>query len=204
MSVIIRLEDIETLFKQTRFFNKIKADVIVKSYRQGINKALASTRTFGARKINERYNLKQGRIKRRFIKILRASGNDIERLRGFIRFQSKPIHLSEFMKGDTSPSQKGVSVKGRAKLRIKVRKGRARRMRNGFVGPGQNSNKPIIFKRKGKGRLKIVAQKVAGIGTLVGRKKFLGMIESHALQKLEEKYAQAFNHNLKQARNNTR
>lgn len=199
--------DLEADFKQVRFFNKLKAGVIEKSYAQAINKTVVSVRARGARELRKLYKLRIGTFKKKFIRIQRAKNKGLDRITGHVEFTGKPIALSEFL---TKKQSKPISQKGRApgggrssglpkrrKVKVTVRPGRRRTLKHAFLGIGRKSKTLSVFKRPSQGRGPRKAQSVPSVGAIAGKTKFLGPIESFALARLNIEYARAFNNNIR-------
>lgn len=164
---------IKTDFKKE--FNRLGDSVqkypkaIRRAQREAVNQGLTRLNKEAAKKITTRYNLKQKELKDHLFKKFRAKAN--EATATFVLLPRK-FSLMHFMTNpkDGKPQQKGIPIKSRKKIKVKVIKGRTVTLPNTFIAPTSTQARPFgfdqryqLFTRREETRLKIRRNTVAPI-----------------------------------------
>lgn len=133
-------------------FDKIKANDIIQATRRAINRTLAGVRQDSLDQLRKKLALKESVLRKRFIKLTKASGNSISSLAGFLDFSNEPIPLLEFVRGSKENiQQKGIPVKKRRKLKAEITPGKRFVVRKAFI---QRKFSKQVFKRDSSGGFK--------------------------------------------------
>lgn len=127
----------------------LNQQVFYQAARTSIGKALIAGRAQAAKGLRERLNIKSGDVKRK-IGITKPKGSSLFSLEGVISFDDTPQPLLDFVKGNKEIiKQKGVKIRKRRVLRVEITKGKAFKMRGGFI---QKVRSKQVFRRGKSGK----------------------------------------------------
>lgn len=114
------------------FLDDFTLNIFIGSARRAIDRTVVSARADATKHIRKTVNIKAKDLKNK-IKIGKAKGG-INSLQGFVDFDGAPIPLLEFVTGSNDvPNNKGVPIKKRKVLKIKILKGKSRKLRGAFI-----------------------------------------------------------------------
>jgi len=169
----IKIEITDNFLEVGQAIEKIKSKALPISARQAINKTLSKTKTRVNKKIREKYRLKVSDVnKSLFVK--KAFGTNLARMGGFVKVSGDPIGLRRFMKGSKSPPRpdaQGKAPKKRAKIKFEIRPGKQVTLSKTFFAQA-NTSQGVVFSRKGRKRLAIVARKIKALSLVVAETNF--------------------------------
>jgi hypothetical protein len=132
-------------------FPELNDEVFYQSIRYSIGKALIAGRTQAAKGLRERLNIKSGDVKRK-IGMTKPKASSMASLEGILSFDNTPLPLLDFVKGSKEViKQEGIKVKKRRVLRVEITKGKAFKMKGGFI---QRVRSTQVFRRGRSGKFK--------------------------------------------------
>ena len=134
---------IENIFPDMeKLINEIGRSKMPVVTRQALNRTIAKANTYSSRVVTNRFNIKKKTLKgEKLLSVYKASGRDYSSMVATIYFSRKPLSLIRFIsdKNKKETDQKGIKIKKRKALRVKV--GRKTSVRNkAFIRKGKNGN----------------------------------------------------------------
>ena len=160
----IRVDILAEVKEALEFINRFQDRDVINSLRYSINKTLVSLRKESIEEIRKRLNLKSTVLRQQYLKMERAKGSTITSIEGTMWYSGRAIPMLEFVAGNKDViEQKGIKVKSRRKLRVRVVPGKSLRLDKAFI---QRVHTKQVFKRSGKkGEFK--KQGVVSVATLL-------------------------------------
>ncbi len=199
MSLNLSLES--NLKKITITLDKIRTKAMVTAARQGLNKTLSKMNTLSANAVKQRRNLKVGIIKRKFFTQIKAKGSTLDRLEASLIVSAKPISAITYIVGKREPrSQKGITIRKRKKVKVRIRPGKTTILPNAFLAKGKSGNTQIFRRKKrGKGSTSLPIKKLSSpaLSTLFDDKKFRTPLERASARIMVKEFNRAFTNQLK-------
>lgn len=152
------------------FLTDLKFKVITRGVRQGLNRAAKRGRTETRKTVRKSiYNLKLKQLARE-INTTPARQRVLPDLESSIDISFNKISLRRFLTpAQLNRSQKGIKVKKRKRLRVRISPGRTSTLKKAFIAKGRNNNIQV-FRRRTKKSLPIVVQKVPSIAKQLDKK----------------------------------
>lgn len=190
MAIQISLED--NLKKINASFGSLRKQLIVKATRQSLNKTLSSVQTLTNKRFRKKRKMKASDIKKDFMKLKKARGSKMDQLQAEMQISGRALTLIRFVTGPKMPrEQKGIAVKKRKPLRVRVEPGKSKKRGDVFIAKG-NGGKYQVFrrtdnkKRKRQNRQKgpIEVQKTSALARIFERDNFRRPIETFAGRRL--------------------
>lgn len=161
---------------------------LFRAVRRSISRSLPTMRASAVELIKRDIKLKSGFI-RKGTQVNKVRGSSIFNIEGSVGFDSTPIPMLEFVRGNKSPiSQKGIRIKSRRKLKIEIRPGRKVVLAHAFI---QKVRTLQVFKRKKERRL--AAQGIHSIGHEVFKSYKANRIAEEGLKKFEKEFERDWN-----------
>lgn len=133
------------------FLDNLKLKIMGQATRASINKSIRATRTHASKEVRSYLNLKAREFKEDHTKSIMARGSKLESIYGEISFSGHEIPLLKFVTGDKSTiQQKGIPVKKRRTLKVKIRRGKSIKATGAFI---QKVRTKQVFRRGRSGKL---------------------------------------------------
>lgn len=189
------------------FFDDIKFQAVVKSARQGLNRAAQRTRTVAVREIVKRRNLKASDIKgskkqgkKGFITVRKARGGDLFGLEAQVNFSGIPLPMILFITGKASPQSQTVPNNRRRSRQFEIVKGQKKQKKGLFVQKANRGSMRFqVFRRadpndRTKGFKMQTAPSIANL--LRTKSNLLRKIENNAIALMQNEYDRALKFNL--------
>lgn len=190
------------------FFNDLKFNAVVKSARQGLNRAAERTRSMAIREIRKRRKLKlqdlkgsKTKGKKGFVTVRKAKGSDIFGLEARVNFSGIPLPLILFIVGQATPKVHKVPNPRRRSRKFEILQGQKKQKKGLFVQKAQQgSMRYQVFRRadpsnKSAGFKAQTAPSIANL--LRSKSNLLRKIENNAIALMQKEYSQALKNNLK-------
>lgn len=163
--------------------NELGQKHLFRAVRRSITRSLPTMRASSVEMIKRDIKLKSGFI-RKGTQVNKVRGSSLLNIEGSIGYDSTPIPMMEFVRGNKNPiQQKGIKVKSRRKLRVEIRPGRKVVLAHAFI---QKVRTLQVFKRKKERRL--AAQGVHSIAHEVFRSYKANRIAEAGLKKFESEF----------------
>ena len=193
------------------FFTDLKFNAVIKSARQGLNRAAMRTRTFAVRELVKRRNLKSSEIKgskkkgkKGFVTVRKATGNDLFKLEAQVNFSGIPLPLILFIVGQASPKTQTKPNAQRKSRQFQIVKGQKKSKQGLFVQRAKRGGRRYqVFRRDpskkpGSGGNLWTMQSAPSIANLLRTKSnLLRKIENNAIALMQLEYDSALRFNLR-------
>lgn len=158
---------------------------IAASARGAINRAMVRGRKVVIKQLRQDIRLKSGAIKKR-ITINKAKSSSMHNMVGEMVFSGIPISMMEFVVGKKSTiSQKGIKVRKRRKLKVRIAPGKSFTVKSGFI---QKMKSTQVFRRKGKGR-RVRKLATTSIAVIAFRNPRKTRLESVLLKRFDREFS---------------
>jgi hypothetical protein len=199
----IKLDILSNLDEMDIWLNATTSKMVPKALKRALQRSGKTLVTESQRRIRQQRNLKARDIKQKFFKVTKRLGKNPEKMEVVLAVADEPLKLSIFLRGTTRPrSQKGIKVSKRKGLRIKIKPGRAKRVKGAFIAKGPKSGKYEVFKRmktKGSDRGPLALQSAPSLHLFFIDSAFRRRIEKIVGAKLQKEFQQQFLHLLNKA-----
>jgi len=193
MSIELSLEDI--FLELSDDLDKISMDKVPVITRQALNRTLTATRSQFEKRVRSKLNLKLRTIrKKEFTRIFNARGTDISSMSATISMSYKPISLVTFIKDAKPIEQKGIPIKKRKKLSVRVGRKRVK-LKKAFVQRGKNNNLHV-FKRVGKSPTYWKKQSAPSIAAIFEKENMFQPLRRFAQARFNKNFKQRLNYEL--------
>lgn len=190
------------------FFNDLKFNAVVKSARQGLNRAAERTRSFAIKEIRKRRKLKlqdlkgsKKKGKAGFVTVRKARGSDLFKLEARVNFSGVPLPLILFIVGQASPKSQTVANTRRRSRKFEIIQGQKKAKKGLFVQKAKRGKMRFQVFRRGdpSNRSKgMRAQSAPSIANLLRTKSnLLNKIENNAIALMQKEYDRALRFNLR-------
>jgi hypothetical protein len=177
------------------FMDQFSDKVIPNASRTAINRTLTSTRAQAVKVIRLRLNIKAKDLKGKHTAITKASGKNLMSMVGVLSFSDKPMPLLDFVTGKHSrASQKGIKVKNRKLVKVKVLKGKAVKLKKAFITKVRSTQ---VFKRSSDDGF--YKQGVPSIAVWVQRDYIEKPLKDHANKTFNKVFRQQYEFRVEKA-----
>lgn len=167
-----------------KMMDEISKVEILAATKKAMNVALTRGRVVVVKEIRKHVNLAPAKVKKR-IQIKRASGESLNAVVGALAFSDIPIAMKEFVVGKKEDiKQKGIPVKKRRKLKVKIKPGKTVRLKGAFI---QTMKSQQVFRRRGDGpQSRKLGTK--SIGTIAFQRNVRPRIEETILKRFDREF----------------
>lgn len=182
MSLKINIE--QNFHDLTKMMDEIAHVQILAGTKRAMDNALRRGRVITIKEMRKEINLPSSKIKAR-ITIYKARGASLNGVEGALGFSEKAIPMLDFVVGKKSNiKQKGIKVKKRRKLKVKIKPGKTIRLKGAFI---QNVKSQQVFRRKGQGP-SVRKLGTKSIATLAFQRNMRPKIENIILKRFDREF----------------
>lgn len=182
MSLKINIE--HNFHDLTKMMNEISHDNIVGGTKRAMNDALRRSRVVVGKEIMKEIALSSSKVKAR-INIYKARGSSLDAIEGALGFSDMPISMLNFVVGNKSNiKQKGLKVKQRRKLKVRLKPGKTIKLKGAFI---QKVKSQQVFRRKGQGP-RVRKLGIKSIATIAFQRKIRPRIEEVFLKRFDREW----------------
>lgn len=191
-----------------RFFDDLRFNAVIKSARQGLNRAAERTRSFAIKELRKRRKLKlqdlkgsKKKGKMGFVTVRKAKGKDLFGLEARVNFSGLPLPLILFIVGRASPKAQTLPNPRRRSRKFEIVQGQKKRKRGLFVQKAKKGRSRFqVFRRtdpsdSSKGMKMQTAPSIANL--LRSKSNLLRKIENNAIALMQKEYDTALKNNLR-------
>ena len=187
MSITLHIEDYFQDFSDE--ISRLSDKGILTATRQSMNVTITSTRAMALKRIKAtKLNLKVKLMKDKYSWLTKAKGKSIHTLEARIDFSERSIPLLEFAKNKKAISQKGIPIRSRKPLSVKVGR-KTIKLKRAFVGKVKQTQ---VFRRPGDGTRRLKMQAIKSLAVIASRKAF----DSEMKWEMEKKFSKEMSRNL--------
>lgn len=189
------------------FLDDIKFQAVVKSARQGVNRAATRTQSFAIRELRKRRKLKlqdlkgsKKKGKRGFVTVSKARGSSLFGIEASVNFSGIPLPMILFIIGKASPRKQTRPNARRTPRKFEIVQGQKREKKGLFVQKAKHGSQRFqVFRRRDPSDRTqgMKAQSAPSIAQLLSSKRnLLIKIENNAIALLQKEYDRALRFNL--------
>lgn len=179
----------------------LQKKLLPKAMKQALNKTLNRVVTKTSREFRDKErNMKVGLIKKKYIRKYKATGNNIATMQAKMWISGRGLHLLEFVRGSKDPRpQKGIAVRKRKKLKVRIRPSKTVTRKKLFIAKG-HGGRNMVFRRQNNKLVKtpdqkgpLAAQTVPGYASIFRKLRFNQKIVRFANRVLLIEFNRSFN-----------